>query len=150
MAPVPPHGLSTSMLSLSLRDPPLLLALNATQIGAGSGSTRQVRDYLFSASLTEADVARHLQRSQRESNRALAELMWPQHWWLAPSVGLPILVIGAGADALLPQGGVYETAAFHGVAPLMMNGMAHALMLEPEWREPAGRIAEWLRARDWA
>lgn len=144
MAPVPPHGLGSSVLWLALRDPPLFFALHATQLGMGVRALGRMRDYLFSASLTEADIAPYMRRAQHESNRALAELMWPQHVWITSSVGRPVRVLGAGNDALLSPAGVYEAAAFYGVAPTIVPGMAHAMMLEPGWLEPAERIARWL------
>src|SRR5688572_32572821 len=49
-------------------------------------------------------------RMQRESNRALADLAWPQHPWIASSVGLPTLVIGAGRDAFFPLPMIEEAA----------------------------------------
>jgi pimeloyl-ACP methyl ester carboxylesterase len=103
-----------------------------------------VRDDLFSQSVSEADARRHLMRMQRESSRALADLAWPQHLWLRPSVGIPTLVLGAERDAFFPLSMVHEAAAFHGVTPRVFPDMAHAMMLEPGWREVAAAIAEWL------
>ena len=149
MAPVPPHGLAGSLLTLATRDPPLFLALNTMQVGDSAASAeaaalRRVRDYLFSQSVTEADARRHLVRMQRESSRALADLAWPQHLWIAPSVGLPALVLGAARDAFFPEAMVDEAAQFHRVKALMFADMAHAMMLEPGWRAVAEAIRDWL------
>ena len=90
LAPVPPHGLASSVWSLASRDPALFFALNAMQIGGGvTNGMRSVRDYLFSQTLSEHDVTRYLMRLQRESQRALFELAWPQHLWIASAVGIP-------------------------------------------------------------
>jgi pimeloyl-ACP methyl ester carboxylesterase len=146
VAPVPPHGLAGSLFTLATRDPPLFLALNAMQLGSGQDRTglHPVRDYLFSQSLSEHDARRHLLRMQRESQRALADLAWPQHLWIRQSVGLPTLVIGAGRDAFFPGGALEESAAFHRVSPMIFPQMAHAMMLEPEWRDVASAIGTWL------
>jgi pimeloyl-ACP methyl ester carboxylesterase len=145
LAPVPPHGLSMSLFTLATRDPPLFLALNAMQLANGAnGQTSRVREYLFSQSLTEADVRRHLVRMKRESARALTDLAWPQHLWIRSSLGLPTLVLGAGHDAFFPPPMVHEAALFHSVEPRIFPEMAHVMMLEPEWREVATAIAEWL------
>jgi pimeloyl-ACP methyl ester carboxylesterase len=146
LAPVPPHGLTGSAFTLAARDPPLFLALNTMQLangGAGPDLIR-VRDYLFSQTVTEADARRHLMRMQRESSRALADLAWPQHFWIAPSRGVRALVIGAGRDAFFPPPMIEETARFHGVTPVMFEDMAHALMLEPGWRRVAEALRAWL------
>ena len=148
MAAVPPHGVGGSMLSLALRDPPLFFALNALQFGgADVSSLRRVRDYLFSASLTEAEVSRYLRRTQQESQRALVDLSWPQHFWIAPSIGVPALVIGAEKDAFFPTAMIEEAARFHGVAPRIFPSMAHVMMLEPGWQDVAMHIHAWLEER---
>jgi pimeloyl-ACP methyl ester carboxylesterase len=148
MAPVPPHGLAGSLFSLATRDTPLFLALNTMQMANGGDARelRRVRDYLFSQSVTEHDARRHLARMQRESTRALADLAWPQHLWIAPSVGLPTLVIGAGHDAFFPESMIEEAARFHSVTPIVFENMAHAMMLEPGWRDVAECIGDWLGA----
>ena len=151
MAPVPPHGIAGSLFTLATRDPPLFLALNTLQVGdsaatAEAAALRRVRDDLFSQSVTEADARRHLVRMQRESSLALADLAWPQHLWIAPSVGLPALVLGAGRDAFFPQAMIDEAAQFHRVKPIIFAEMAHAMMLEPGWRGVAEAIREWLES----
>ena len=145
LAPVPPQGLALSGWSLAARDPSLFGALTAMQFGntRASGLGR-VRDYLFSKSVTEHDALRYLLRMRRESQRALIDLTWPQHVWLVPSLGLPVLVVGAGNDAFFPVPMTYEAAAFHGTTPAIFPEMAHAMMLEPGWRSVADHILEWL------
>ena len=147
LAPVPPHGLSGSVLSLAMRDPPLFFALNTLELGGEASSLRRMRDYLFSASVTEADVSRYLRRSQRESQRALLDLAWPQHAWIRDSVGVPALVAGAADDAFFSASMVEEAARFHGVTPEIFPRMAHAMMLEPGWEDVAARLHSWLVTR---
>jgi pimeloyl-ACP methyl ester carboxylesterase len=145
VAPVPPHGLGGSMLSLAMRDPPLLFALNTMQFGAADvSSLRRLRDYLFSASLTEAEVMRYLRRTQQESQRALIDLAWPQYFWIASSVGVPTLVLGAEQDAFFTTAMIDEAARFHGVQPRLFPNMAHLMMLEPGWRDVAAHMHAWL------
>jgi pimeloyl-ACP methyl ester carboxylesterase len=144
MAPVPPHGLGGSLLSLALRDPPLYFALNALQFGADVSSLRRIRDYLFSESITEAEVSRYLRRTQQESQRVLLELSWPQHFWIASSIGVPALVLGANNDAFFTTAMIDEAARFHGVSPRIFANMAHVMMLEPGWNDVATHIDAWL------
>lgn len=148
LAPVPPHGLGGSLLSLALRDTPLFFALNAMQLGGDDApALRRVRDYLFSASVTESDVYRHLRRTQRESQRALMDLVWPQQLWIRDSVGLPTLVAGAADDAFFTRPMIEETARLHGIEAKIFEGTAHAMMLEPEWAKVAGHVHGWLEER---
>jgi non-heme chloroperoxidase len=148
LAPVPPHGLAGSLFSLALRDPPLFFALNAMQLGGDDLSAlRRVRDYLFSASLTESDVSRHLRRTQRESQRALMDLAWPQQLWIREALGLPALVAGAADDAFISVPMIEETARFHRVEAKIFERTAHAMMLEPDWERIAGHVHAWLEER---
>ena len=41
-------------------------------------------------------------------------------------------------------GDTRATAQHHGVAATILPGMAHMLMLEPEWETAAEALAEWL------
>jgi pimeloyl-ACP methyl ester carboxylesterase len=145
---VPPYGLARSLFSLALRDPPLFYALNAMQLGADDVTTlRRVRDYLFSASLSEADVSRYLRRTQRESQRVLLELQWPQHFWIASSIGVPCMVVSGANDAFFPTAMTEEAARFHRVTAEVLPDMAHAIMLEPGWARVAERMHAWLERR---
>lgn len=148
LAPVPPHGLGGSLFSLAMRDPPLFFALNAMQLGGDDGAAlRRVRDYLFSASVSESDVRRYLRRTQRESQRALLDLAWPQYLWIRSSIGLPALVAGAANDAFFFAHAIEEAARFHGVQPKVFAQMAHAMMLEPGWEAVAEHVHAWLEER---
>jgi alpha-beta hydrolase superfamily lysophospholipase len=146
LAPVPPQGLGLSIWSLAARDPPLFLAINMMQLGGNTNGTRSVRDYLFSRSLSEAEAMRYLMRMQHESQRALMDLMWPQRPWIASSVGVPVLVLGADRDAFFTRAMIDEAARFHGVLPEFFPDMAHVMMLEPGWRDVAERVHAWLEA----
>jgi hypothetical protein len=53
-------------------------------------------------------------------------------------------VFGAAHDAFFSPAMVQEAALIHGVEPQIFPDMAHAMMLEPEWRDVATAIAEWL------
>jgi non-heme chloroperoxidase len=146
LAPVPPHGLGLSIWSLATRDPPLFLALGMMQFGGTKNGGRRVRDYLFSQSLSEGDAKRYLVRMQRESQRAIMDLTWPQSAWIARSIGVPALVLGADRDAFFTRAMIEESARFHGVAPDFVFGVAHVMMLEPGWRDVAERLCTWLDA----
>lgn len=146
IAPVPPRGLGGSLMSLAIRDLPLFLALNAFQADGNRDAPAlgRIRNYLFSDSLTQSAVRRYLERMQRESQRALMDLMWPQHLWIRDTRGLPTLVMGAGADALCSGPMIEEAARFHDVSPTIFEGMGHAMMLDPNWPEVAQHLGAWL------
>jgi pimeloyl-ACP methyl ester carboxylesterase len=150
MAPVPPHGLSSSAFMLAMRDPQLFMGLAAVQASDdwGSASSR-VKEWLFSSDTPDEWVRPHLRHMQHESQRALADLAWPQYFWIRDSVGLPALLMGGESDVLFSAPMLMETALVHGVSPLILPGLAHALMLEQNWKTAADAILEWLAGRSW-
>jgi alpha-beta hydrolase superfamily lysophospholipase len=59
-------------------------------------------------------------------------------------VTTPLLVLDGGKDAALTPGEVRATARAFGVRAEYFPNMGHHMMLEPNWREVAERIHQWL------
>ncbi len=145
MAPVPPDGLLGSALLLAARDLALFGELNLIQYAhPGFASLQGVQRAVFSERVPEAEIARHFARMQPESQRAVFDLSWPQHFFIGHAKGVPVLVAGGGKDAFFPPETVESTARIYGVGAEIFPDMAHAMMLEPDWREAADRIIAWL------
>ena len=81
---------------------------------------------------------------QPESQRAMFDLSWPQQFFIGRATGVPVLVLGGEQDAFFPPGAIESTARIYGVKAEIFPGMAHAMMLEPDWQRVADRILEWL------
>ncbi len=145
MSPVPPEGLLGSSLLLAARDPALFREMSLIHYAHPSFATMQgLRRAVFSERIADADVGRHFARMQLESQRAVFDLSWPQHFFIRPAAGVPMLVMGGEKDAFFSAGMVESTARIYGVTPGMFPEMAHAMMLEPDWQEAADRIIDWL------
>jgi non-heme chloroperoxidase len=144
MAPVPPHGLLGSSFMLAAHSPEIFNEINRMQIFDGmTGSTDQLRRAIFSKQLPVADVKRYMRRMRHESQRALYDLSWPQHFWIERTT-IPVQVIGAADDLFFPQPLVVEAASLHGVEAEIVPDMAHAMMLDVNWEQAAQRLAAWL------
>jgi pimeloyl-ACP methyl ester carboxylesterase len=127
------HGLSV-LARLARRDP--LNALRAVTLQ----SVRLDRRHLFSG-LDPADAERHERRLTAESPLAQLEIT------LAPRPARahgPVLVLGAGDDALVPPHDVVRTARSYGTIAHLFRGMGHDVMLEPRWPEPLTLMLDWL------
>jgi pimeloyl-ACP methyl ester carboxylesterase len=151
LAPVPPQGLLASSAMLALNSPVLFNEINRMQIGMSmQGEPALLRQAIFSPSLPEAEVMRHLARMRRESTRALMDLSWPQFFWVdrVRQAEVPLLVLGAADDQLFPPAMVEASAALHNVNAEIVPGVAHAMMLDTGWRDVAERIAGWLHSCD--
>lgn len=144
MAPVPPHGLLGSSFMLAARNPEIFNEINKIQIFDGMpGSPDQLRRAIFSQQLPAVDVKRYLRRMRHESQRALFDLSWPQHFWIERT-SIPVQVIGAADDLFFPPSLVEETAALHEVEAEIVPDIAHALMLDVKWEQAAQRLGAWL------
>jgi len=145
MASVPPEGLMGSSFLLAARDPALLRELNLIQYAhPGFATAEGLRRAVFSERIAADDLARHFTRMQPESQRAVFDLAWPQHLFIGGADGLPVLVLGGERDAFFPPQLVDSTARTYRVAPRIFPAMAHAMMLEPDWRPVADAIVAWL------
>ena len=89
-------------------------------------------------------VIRHLMRMQPESERAILDLSWPQHFFIGRARHVPTMVVGAEADAFFTPTMIHSTALVYGVAAEFFPDTAHAMMLERDWQRVADRIMEWL------
>ena len=149
MASVPPTGMWGMNWWIGLTRPQLFQELMLVQLGAAHYTNyRQVRNALFSPGLPDHQALRYLNCTQPESPRALLDM----NGWDLPILRRqlpPTLVLGAGADALVPRCSVYTTAAVFNTQVQWFDNMAHVMMLEPEWESVAEQIAQWLGEKDW-
>ena len=149
MAPVPPQGLAGSAFLLAVRDPELWCEISLIQLAHPRYATLAgLRRAMFSAAVPPEDALRHFRRMQQESQRAMFDLGWPQYPWMKGTGKTPVMVIGAERDAFFPPYMIQETACIYGVAAEIIPEMAHAMMLEPNWKGAADRILAWLRERE--
>ncbi|MQY51823.1 alpha/beta fold hydrolase [Rhodocyclus tenuis] len=145
MASVPPQGLAAAQMSLLFRQPGLMSELNRL-IGGAHVAPEALRQALFAQEIAPETLTRYYRRMQSESVRAMWDMSFfnlPQRWRMKDA---PTLVMGAGADALIPEFLVRQTAE-HYAAPLtIFSALGHGLMLERDWEEVARSLCDWLIA----
>lgn len=128
------HGFGT--LGLLLRHRPGQVARALT------GRTVELdRELLFSDDLDPATAARYVSRLGPEGALTQHQIVLPRR--PRPSKA-PVLVLGAGDDKLVPPIDVVRTARHYGTRARMFRGMAHDLMLEPDWEAPLQVVLDWL------
>lgn len=146
MAPVPPQGLLPSTLRMAFADPLLFWQYGMMQtLGSEAADEEIARRAVFSDDLPDADVAAASQQIQRESQRAL----WDMTVMPAGRPGLasspPRMLVMAGSDDAL-----FQPAECKAVAELwdadwrLLDGMAHAMMMDVGWQRAADEILDWL------
>lgn len=145
----PPHGMLPSTMTMLARNPSLVMQVVAAQtLGPWAMSMRSLQKVLFSNSLSVRMVQEHSVRDwSAESLRVGLELLlpvFPRPVRPAENPGMPVLVLGAEHDFFVSPTMVEATARVFGTKAQIIPGMAHAMMLEPRWKDAADRILLWL------
>lgn len=145
LAPVPPTGLLVVAARLAAQRPDYLMHMSHLDPGRLTSEVlRTLQPYYFSADVRAeilAEAGRHL---GHESPRALMDLSLRLHWQLPEQQDVPVCVLGAEGDRICTLDDVRATARHHDVEPVMVEGLAHMLMLERHWERAAMALLEWL------
>ena len=150
LAPLPPAGLLPIATRLATSHPDYLVQMmgSADPLRLSADVLEALRPFYFSDAVPDrilAEAARHL---NPESPRALLDLSLRLHWALPTSDHRPMFVLGAEGDRVCIPDDVRATALHHNVAPVILPGLAHLLMLEPEWKRAAVALDDWLATLD--
>lgn len=134
VAPVPAHGGLGIAGRLGRSHPEQLLQATALQ------PIRLQADQLF-AQLDRPTAERYAARQTPDAPLVQLQLTLPRR--PRPSKA-PVLVLGAGEDAIIPPVDVQRTAAHYGTRARLFRGLGHDLMLEPDAGWPLAVMLEWL------
>ncbi|HTY03236.1 MAG TPA: alpha/beta hydrolase [Rhodocyclaceae bacterium] len=144
MCSVPPQGLMSAALGVMFSRPGLFQAINSLMSG-GTVALDSLREALFAQPIAVDDLTRFYRASQPESHRAI----WDMSMFDLPRPsrvdGVPLLVLGAEHDHLMPASTAEMTARSYGVEAEIFPGMGHGMMLERDWRKVAQRILDWVK-----
>jgi pimeloyl-ACP methyl ester carboxylesterase len=151
LASAPPSGLRSAALYMTMFAPDVLFQLSLLQsLGPNWASPAVIGRALFSSKSSAESNDKLLQKLQRESPRASAELLAPPA--LTPPQAddrPPVLVLGGDADVFLPCSAMRETADIWQTELDLLEGAPHGLMIDTAWRDIiAEKIIAWLNAID--
>lgn len=147
LSSVPPSGLASSALHLSVFSPDVCIQLGLLQsLGPSAVKDEVIRRALFSNSTPAELVAHLLPRFQQESQSICVELLNPRRPRLPQRhTRPPVLVMGGDRDVLVPSHALYETAAYFDADLDVLAGAPHVLMLDSSWWKPvADKTLAWL------
>ena len=145
MAPVPPSGLLGPGLSLAVWNPSAVWEVGAIEaLGTRHATPKTMRMALFSETMPAALATAYFSRMGNESRRATLDMYYPGLIDTTQVLRLPMLVLGAAQDILIPPAFVRATARSYGTEAEIFPDMAHGMMLERDWEAVARRIRDWL------
>lgn len=147
LSSVPPSGVASSAMHMSLIAPDLLWQLGVLQtLGPEAVSPHVIQRAFLSPETPLEAVRKLLPRLQQESQRVATELLAPAQP-KPPSIAErpPMLVIGGDADAFLPVSAFRESATYWNAEIEVLHGAPHGIMVDTAWWQPAAdAILEWL------
>ena len=145
VASVPPTGAAGATARIARHHPVQFFKANATlRLAPLVATPKLVHHLFFSATTSPSDVHRYQRRMQDESYRAFLDMLVLDRVKTARLSAVPMLVLGAGDDAIISTAEVWRTATTYGTEAEFFPGTGHDMMLEPQWPAVATRIAEWL------
>ena len=147
LASLPPSGLTSSAMHMSMFSPEILWQLGLLQSLGPSAVTPEVIHRAFFTDQTPRDaVARLMPKLQAESHRINGDLLCPNQPNLSADHPLPpTLVLGGDADVFLPTSAFRESATFFRADLQILHGAPHGLMIDDAWWQPtADAIIAWL------
>ena len=146
MASVPPQGLTPTTFHMAMRHPFLFQQMSLFSLfGPSYGSPEMMRRLLFSKDTPAAKLQQYFGLVQAESQIVAIDMMWLNTLRLKPgALPIPLLVQGAQHDVFVSPAMVRETARFYRTEPWIFPNMAHAMMLEMNWRDVANNLLNWL------
>ncbi len=145
LAPVPPEGMLFLGGRIAAAQPVVWLEAFLRSIaGGGMPIVSAARHALFSERLPRARVARYAAMMTPESPRALADAHMPAATISAFLFRIPVLVVAAAQDRVVPRGAALRTAFYHAGSHRTIEGSGHALMLDVSAERCARLMADWL------
>src|SRR5438132_14223501 len=143
-APVPPGGLGPVAGRLLAWQPEYLVNMQRLDAPHLAGDVlAALRPMYFSDNVEPKILAEAIEHLTVESPRALMDLTLRLHGG-KPVAAAPLFVLGAKADRISTPSDVKATASLYGVESIVVNGLAHMLMLERDWMSVAQPLLAWL------
>ncbi|UKV16386.1 lysophospholipase [Thalassospiraceae bacterium SW-3-3] len=145
MASVPPEGLLASNTMMAMAQPDLYLQMFWLQaIGPHTLLRDRLGRAMLSPDIAEDEGMIYFGRLETESHRALMDMMGGNPVFLSQTDLPPMLAIGARNDEIIQSEVVTHTARRLGADCVLLDDIAHAMMLDAKWEKAATQIAEWL------
>ena len=144
LAPVPPGGLGPVASRLMAWQPEYLVNMHRLDAPHLSGDVlAALRPMYFSETIDPKILAEAFAHLSMESPRALLDLMLRLHGG-KPVAAARLFVLGSHDDRISAPADVNATASLYGIAPIIVRGLAHMMMLEREWETAARPLLDWL------
>ena len=137
-------GTSPALLWSLLRHPSAALHAFRTH-DTRLQTAQQVRDVFFSSQAPQEMIQfcfEHMQSESLDPTQQFQHFPSPENGGPRPSV--PMFIIGAEQDKMVPPALVKATAAAYGTTPMLFPRMGHDLMLDVDYQKVAAALMDWI------
>lgn len=145
LASVPVRGALATTLRIAGRHPWAFVQANLSwSLYPIIGSIELARELFFSKEFSQEKLGEYYSQMQDEAFSAFLDMIvfdLPN----PAKVDCDMLVLGGEKDNIFTPGEIRATAEAYGMEAEIFPGMAHNMMLEPQWQKVADRILSWLR-----
>ncbi|PWR00863.1 hypothetical protein DKT77_20265 [Meridianimarinicoccus roseus] len=148
LASVPPYGTWRASAEMAVTNPALWHALSQFALhGAARADMALMRRALFPNGISDRDFEALMAGMHDESLAATVRTAGLPPFAPLPGPRGDVLVVGGGADLLVPPADAWMTAAYYGGAPLMVPRAGHMIMHDPHADAAVTGILRWCAAR---
>ncbi|WP_372735667.1 alpha/beta hydrolase, partial [Nocardioides sp.] len=125
--------------------PGTFAAANLTgDLGRLVGTPELVRTLFLSEGVSPDLLHRVAAQVGPESYRAFVDMLALKRPKPARARRVPMLVLGAADDWIFPPRDIEATAAAYATSPVMVDDLAHDVMLDTNWERAAEAVEAWL------
>ena len=89
----------------------------------------------------ETELKYYDEKLCKESTKAMFDL---RKFTLNKNINISVFVIGSDKDAYFPADSLNTTANFYNTKPMVLRGLCHDMMLDPEWEKAAESVLEFI------
>ncbi len=143
LAPAPPWGVWRTTLGIARKHPLKFLEVNTRlRLLPLVSSEALVREFFFCHDLPNEELAEYAAQLGDESYRAFLDMLTlvkPK-----PEPRAPMFVLAGELDVLFRVKDMQATAKRYGTEAVVVEGLAHDVMLDVRWRDAATALHEWL------
>ncbi|MBP8266449.1 MAG: alpha/beta hydrolase [Zoogloea sp.] len=145
LSPVPPTGTGGTASRLALTNPAFFEELPNAISGTPTTRTLQVMAQVyFSPDMPFEDTLQFMPMIGSESETAVSEMVILPFMRTGRRPDIPALVMGGSEDQVFPASLLFFTALAWRAKSVTVERAGHMLMLDPQWRDAAGALADWL------
>lgn len=147
LSSVPPWGLSYSSIRMAFSCPQLFQEMaKMLMFGTDNLNKEVMKKSLFSDDVPDDVLERFLSMVRDESLIASAEVQGMRPFAPIPWQLPKMFIAGAANDKFIPQEEVRRMAAYYGVEPLIVDGLAHSVMIDTNWQQMADPLISWVKS----